>query len=175
MKGHAVERIAQGHGAGERRDEGHARLGRQRQRGHAGGRSDVAEQREHVVPDELLRVGGTAVGLVAIIELADLDLATTHTALGIELIKVELGASMELYAQLGSGPAERRRLAQHDAVVLCASRVESGHQGGTGANGKMAAVEQACSHGEDRGPAGPGQGVQNAENMRSGAKKHSIL
>jgi hypothetical protein len=74
---------------------------------------------------------------------------------------------VELRAQLHGRAAERRRLAEHQARVL--------RHGGTGANGKMAAVEQACSHGEDRGPAGPGQGVQNAENMRSGAKKHSIL
>ena len=47
---------------------------------------------------------------------ADFHRTPAHAALGIEAVKKELGAQVELDAQLGRRAGEGRRLPQHDAA-----------------------------------------------------------
>jgi hypothetical protein len=112
-----VERLAQTHGASERREERHLGLEGQRQRGHAGGRADVTKQGEHIGRDQLVGVLGAAIRFVAIVELQDFDALVVHATLAIELVKEQLGACVELNAELRRGPGEGSRLPQHDAVA----------------------------------------------------------
>jgi hypothetical protein len=118
MEGVAVEGRAQGFGAGEGRDEGCFGGRGQRQGRQTGGRADVAEQRKHAALDQLLGVGGAAVGLVAVVEADQLDGAATNAAAGVEAVKVEQRAAFELFAQLAGRAAEGGRLPQDDVVAL---------------------------------------------------------
>ena len=106
-----------------------------------------AKKGKHVVVDQLFRIGHAAVGLVAVVELADFDGAPAHAPLGIEQVEVELGPGVKLDAELCSGPGESRRLAEHDAFFLRLRGVEAGHQGSTGGDGELATVEGSWGHG----------------------------
>ena len=94
----------------------HFGLGENRYRRQAGGGADVTKQRKHVVGNELSGVFGAAVGLVAVVHGADFHRASAHAALGIEPVEKELGAQVELDAQLGRRAGEGGRLPQHDAA-----------------------------------------------------------
>lgn len=109
-------------------------------RAFAGGRADVAKQREHVVGQQLAGVLHAALGLVTVVELADLDALPRHAALGVEGVKTELGARVELDAELRRRPGEGRRLAEHQAVALgtksrCTQHRRPRHQGAETAAG----------------------------------------
>ena len=125
-----LEGFAQRHGAGERRNERHLVLHRERQRRHAGGRADVAEQGEHVFVDQLLRVGSAALGLVAVVQVLDDHLAAA--GLGVVLVQEQLGALVELDAKLRCRAGEGCRLAQHERrVALCPGQLETTQRGRT--------------------------------------------
>ncbi|MCY1552130.1 hypothetical protein D9M68_885070 [compost metagenome] len=122
MKGHAVERLAQSHGAGERGKKRCLRLGGEGQRHQTGGRADVAEEGKHLIVQQLAGVLHAASGFVAVVELTQLNLRLVHAAFRIELFEKQLGAGMELDAQLGGGPGEGGRLAQHHTVARLGSQ-----------------------------------------------------
>ncbi len=149
MEHQPVERLAQCLGPGEGAEERHLLLGEQRQRGQAGGGADVAEQRKHVVGHELSGVLGAAVGLVAIVQVADLDLPLAHPALGIELVEEQLGTLMELDPELRRRPGEGGRLAEHDAPVpLRPGRLKAGERHGAQPHRKLPAPQYRVVHGE---------------------------
>ena len=128
-----VKGIAQCHGPGKRRDEGDFFLHGQRQRSDAGGRSNIAKQRKHVVGNQLFGVLHAAGRLIAIVELADFNLLARHAALGVDLVEADFGALVKLDAELRGGPGERRRLSQNDlAVGLGARHAETSQHGCTG-------------------------------------------
>jgi len=130
VEGEPVERLAQAHGAGEGCEEGHVGLEGQRQRGHAGGRADVAKEREHVGSDQLVGVLHAAVGLVTVVELQYFHALLVHATLAVELVKEQLGTRMKLDAQLRSSTGERGGLAQQDAVARLRTQTggtERGH------------------------------------------------
>jgi hypothetical protein len=125
VKCHAIERFTQCHGTGEWRKKRHTGFGRQGKRRDAGGRSDVAEERKHIVSDQLLGIGGTAIRFVPVVELTDFYPASTGSALGVELVEKQLGAGMKLDAQLGRrSQAPARTTAPTPAP--CITTVENG-------------------------------------------------
>ena len=133
VKGVFVERLAQAHGAGERGNKRHLVLGRQRQGRQAGRGTDVAKQRKHVIGNQLAGVLGAAVRLVTIVQVADFNLALAHAALGVDLVKTDLGPLVKLDAQLRGRTGKGGRLAKDDlAVGLGPGNVETGQHGGAG-------------------------------------------
>jgi len=109
------------------RHEGYLVLHRQRQRGQAGRGADVAEEREDVFLDQLLRVGRAAVGLIAVVQVLDDHVAAAR--LGVVLVQEQLGALVELDAQLRRRAGECRRLAQHQRRVLRPGEAEAAQRG----------------------------------------------
>ena len=149
MEDQPVERLAQRFGAGEGAKKRHLLLGEQRQRGQAGGGADVAKQGKHLVGNQLAGVLGAAVGLVAVVHGADLHHALAHAALGVELVKKEFGALVELHAQLRRRAGEGRRLPQHDAPLALRTRqAEPAQRHGPHAHRKLPAPQYCLVHGE---------------------------
>ncbi|MDT4843036.1 hypothetical protein FQZ97_769540 [compost metagenome] len=117
MNGVAVEGFAQGLGTGERGEERDLGLSGQRQRHQAGGRSNVTEQGEHAVLDELPGVGRAAFGVVAVVQSRGLDAPSVDPPARVQGVKMQLRPEEVLQAQLHGRAAERGRLPEHDAVV----------------------------------------------------------
>jgi hypothetical protein len=106
--------VAQHVGRGERRKEDRAFLdGDIRARVAAGG-ADEAEQHVGAVGQQLPGVGRSLGRVVAIVELAQLQLVAGVVLAGIERVDVKLRAGGESQPDLAGGAGERHRLAQDD-------------------------------------------------------------
>ena len=89
------------------------------------------------------------VGLVAIVHGADFHGALAHTALRVELVEKQLGAQVELHAQLCGGAREGSGLAKHDATFgLGVCKLKAPDRGGAQADGKLPASQALVVHGE---------------------------
>ena len=122
MEGVAIERRARRLCAGERRDQRHFRRVDQRQRGHRGGRADVAEECERSAVDQLAGVGGAALGLAAVVEAAQFDLPATDAAARVGALEHELCAELELLARRARRAGERGRMADHQTIAQLRER-----------------------------------------------------
>jgi hypothetical protein len=118
MEHRLVERCTQRLGAGEGPEERDLRVGHERQRRQASGCAHVAEQREHVGLDELVGVGLAAIGLVAVVEGAQLDSLAVDAAGRVDAVEVDARAAVHLDAELRGRAREGGRLAEHEALRL---------------------------------------------------------
>ena len=112
-----VQRRAQDLGAGEHADERHLCCRRDGKMRRAGRRTDIAEQREHLVllDQPLARRRGER-GLIAIVLGDEVDPATMDATGGIDVVQVRLDAVAHLDAELRRRAAEDRRLAEENPV-----------------------------------------------------------
>ena len=130
----AQARLAQLLRTGKRRNQRHAGLfgqGHARQRRR---RAGVLKQRQHFgVFDEVAGVGLGPFRVVGIIERQHADLASMHSALGIDVIEIQAGALAHFPGDAFQRARELARLAQQDFRIGHAGSAGAlrTHQGGT--------------------------------------------
>ena len=114
MKSVLIERFTQRHSTGKRCNKRHLASGRQRQGHQASGCADIAKQCEHIIGNQFPGVFCAAIGLVAIVEIPDFNQALAHSALRVELVKINFGTLVKLNTQLRCRPGEGCRLTQYN-------------------------------------------------------------
>src|SRR5207245_2748139 len=105
-------------GAGERAEEEHLPLQRERHRHLGSGRPDVADETEHVAAlRQLLHHRPGAVGLVAVVESDEAQLAAVHSAGIVRGREGEIDARLHAPAELLGRSGEWRSHAEDDLGV----------------------------------------------------------